>query len=53
VTIVVRVFADGHGGLKGVVERPRTGERRPLPNLDALPRVIVELLGPSAGRREP
>jgi hypothetical protein len=49
-TVIVRLFRDERGRLTGVVERPRTGQRRPLRTLDGAGRAIAELLEPSGAR---
>jgi hypothetical protein len=52
-TFIVRLFPSEAGRVDGVVERPRTGEKRRVRSLEAVGRVIGQMLGRETGESRP
>ena len=44
-TFIIRLFPDEGGRVTGVLERPRTGEKRQIRSLEAVGRVLEQMLG--------
>ena len=40
-TFIVRLFARGEGGVRGVVERVRTGQKEPIESVEDVARVLT------------
>ena len=49
VSFIVRASLDAGGGLSGVVERVRTGEKRRFTGAEAMAEAIIRMMQPPAG----